>query len=194
MSERDAMLAAIIANPADDLPRLVYADWLDENGESERAEFIRIQIMLSRGVVAACSKCGKCHSDYASFTKQCRGDLCSLKRLEYMVSRRHIVWEWHGPGVTAHACLVGSNDWKRGFVYRIIGSLGDLLSHGPAIVAVNPVEVVSVTEWQRDKLPILDTMHFQSELTTMEQVNSITLFEVRRRAKELKTNTTEPQP
>lgn len=37
-----ALLAAIAANPDDDLPRLVYADWLDENGQPERAEFIRV--------------------------------------------------------------------------------------------------------------------------------------------------------
>lgn len=37
---------AIIAAPDDDLPRLVYADYLDEIGESERAEFIRLQCEL----------------------------------------------------------------------------------------------------------------------------------------------------
>ncbi len=31
MSDRDALLAAIRANPDDDTPRLVFADWLDEN-------------------------------------------------------------------------------------------------------------------------------------------------------------------
>lgn len=41
MTTSDALLAAVLANPADDLPRLVYADWLDENGQPERAEFIR---------------------------------------------------------------------------------------------------------------------------------------------------------
>jgi uncharacterized protein (TIGR02996 family) len=41
MSEEAAFLAAIRANPADDLPRLVYADWLDERGQGERAELIR---------------------------------------------------------------------------------------------------------------------------------------------------------
>jgi len=44
MSDEDALLAAIIADPDEDTPRLVYADWLDENGQEERAEFIRLQI------------------------------------------------------------------------------------------------------------------------------------------------------
>jgi len=40
------LLADIIENPeADDL-RLIYADWLDDHGEEERAEFIRVQVEL----------------------------------------------------------------------------------------------------------------------------------------------------
>ena len=44
MPDRESFVAAIAAAPQDDLPRLVFADWLDENGESERAEFIRAQV------------------------------------------------------------------------------------------------------------------------------------------------------
>jgi uncharacterized protein (TIGR02996 family) len=48
MSDRDALLAAVFARPADDAPRLVYADWLDEHGEPAQAAFIRAQIELAR--------------------------------------------------------------------------------------------------------------------------------------------------
>lgn len=48
MSDLDALLAAILEYPSDDLPRLIFADWLDENGESERGEFIRVQCKLGR--------------------------------------------------------------------------------------------------------------------------------------------------
>jgi uncharacterized protein (TIGR02996 family) len=37
----------VLPKPPDDTPRLVYADWLEENGEPERAEFIRVQVELS---------------------------------------------------------------------------------------------------------------------------------------------------
>lgn len=47
MTDRDAFLRTIIANPSEDGPRLVFADWLEENGESERGEFIRVQIELA---------------------------------------------------------------------------------------------------------------------------------------------------
>ena len=45
--ELAALLAACRARPADDLPRLVLADWLDEHGQPERAEFVRVQVELS---------------------------------------------------------------------------------------------------------------------------------------------------
>jgi uncharacterized protein (TIGR02996 family) len=41
-----ALEAAVIANAEDDTPRLVYADWLDENGDPDRAAFIRTQCAL----------------------------------------------------------------------------------------------------------------------------------------------------
>jgi uncharacterized protein (TIGR02996 family) len=41
-------LDAILASPDDDTHRLVYADWLDDNGDPERAEFIRAQCALER--------------------------------------------------------------------------------------------------------------------------------------------------
>lgn len=46
-SHRD-FLRAIIAAPDDDLPRLAYADWLEESGEAELAEFIRVQCELAK--------------------------------------------------------------------------------------------------------------------------------------------------
>lgn len=46
MSDRDALLRAIRAAPADDTPRLVYADWLDDHGHREHAEFVRLQLEL----------------------------------------------------------------------------------------------------------------------------------------------------
>jgi uncharacterized protein (TIGR02996 family) len=44
--ERRAFLDAIREAPDDDAPRLIYADWLDERGEFERASLIRFQCAL----------------------------------------------------------------------------------------------------------------------------------------------------
>jgi uncharacterized protein (TIGR02996 family) len=43
-----AFLRTILAAPDEDTPRLVYADYLEEKGQFERAEFIRIQCELAR--------------------------------------------------------------------------------------------------------------------------------------------------
>jgi uncharacterized protein (TIGR02996 family) len=42
MPEEAAFLAAIRAEPEDEAPRLIYADWLDERGDP-RAEYLRVE-------------------------------------------------------------------------------------------------------------------------------------------------------
>ena len=42
MPSHAGFLRDILANPEDDAPRLVYADWLDEHGDEARAELIRV--------------------------------------------------------------------------------------------------------------------------------------------------------
>src|SRR3954468_2940925 len=52
MSDAAAFFRAIEADPDDDTPRLVYADWLDERAATDadraRAEFVRVQCELAR--------------------------------------------------------------------------------------------------------------------------------------------------
>lgn len=43
-----ALLRTICERPDDDFARLVFADWLEEGGETERSEFIRVQIELAK--------------------------------------------------------------------------------------------------------------------------------------------------
>ena len=51
MTDLPALLAAVLAAPADDTPRLVFADWLDdhagEDGERQAA-FIRVHVAYAR--------------------------------------------------------------------------------------------------------------------------------------------------
>lgn len=48
MNDGDRLLATVAARPDDDTARLVYADWLSEQGEESRADLIRIQIELQK--------------------------------------------------------------------------------------------------------------------------------------------------
>jgi uncharacterized protein (TIGR02996 family) len=46
-TDDEALLRAVLAHPADDAPRLVYADWLDERGDP-RGEYLRVDLELGR--------------------------------------------------------------------------------------------------------------------------------------------------
>ncbi len=77
MTHEEAFIRAIRETPEDDVPRLIYADWLEERGQSDRAEFIRIQCRL------------------ASSVEEGQEQSALLKRAEELL-RRH--WnEWVGP-------------------------------------------------------------------------------------------------
>lgn len=47
MTDGDALFANVIADPDDDTVRLVYADWLGENGQPDRGELIRVQVEMA---------------------------------------------------------------------------------------------------------------------------------------------------
>lgn len=56
MPDEGSFLQAILTNPTDDLPRLVYADWLDEQQTDEasrKAEFLRLTAALVMETKAA---------------------------------------------------------------------------------------------------------------------------------------------
>jgi uncharacterized protein (TIGR02996 family) len=46
--EDHGFIRQILASPDEDTPRLVYADWLEQQGDRDRAEFIRLQIAAAR--------------------------------------------------------------------------------------------------------------------------------------------------
>lgn len=52
------LLAAILETPAADVPRLIAADWFDDDGQPERAAFIRAQCRIA-ALERLCS-CGSC--------------------------------------------------------------------------------------------------------------------------------------
>lgn len=48
MTHVEAFIRAVREAPSDDAPRLIYADWLEEQGQADRAEFIRVQCQIAR--------------------------------------------------------------------------------------------------------------------------------------------------
>ena len=70
LTDGQRLLRRILECPEDDAPRLIYSDWLEEQGEEERARFIRSQVFLSRNDKSVtcykpedCYYLNKCHYD-----------------------------------------------------------------------------------------------------------------------------------
>lgn len=142
MNDGDALLAAIIANPEEDTPRLMYADWLTEQGQHDRAEFIRVQ-------------CGLANSDpFAPSTKA-------------MLEREERLWSQPDPWGRLNipdACrwqigIIDPDSFgrdpdghnhllvRRGFVKSVRCTAADWLAHGTAIRVSHPATQVTLTTW-----------------------------------------------
>jgi uncharacterized protein (TIGR02996 family) len=114
-----AFLRTILADPDDDAPRLIYADWLDEQGDADRAEFIRLQIQFARMVPN--------DADYPEVESRIV-DLCRA---------HHVEWTEQLPQIE-HV------DWKvfrRGFISTVKVDHPDaLFAHARDIFAAAPIQ------------------------------------------------------
>lgn len=131
-SLEDAFLADIIAHPEDDAPRLIYADWLQEQGRETRAELIRVQIELaSRRHAGGPTHCG---------------------RSRWLRNReRELLSDWEAADVPwgpAGPLFFAPAAWthRRGFLFSISLDTEDWLRFGPALVRLVPLEEMSLTD------------------------------------------------
>lgn len=98
MSDYDKFMAAIIEDPEDDVRRLAFADWLQENGKVERAEFIRVQIELWHIDHRIDSGRAECRCP-----KYIKGPFCDWckpggegTRYMHLNDREYWLFQWHG--------------------------------------------------------------------------------------------------
>lgn len=131
MTDGDRLLAAILEYPAEDTPRLVYADWLDENGEGERAHYIR---WLLKGRFT--------HPfPRVSFRKWFRPFWTGATCRRHLVNDDNIPTLWlmkvRAAGELSPAAQMRVT---RGFVSSITCTADDWLANADAIVAAHPLE------------------------------------------------------
>lgn len=151
MTDQD-FLREIIANKADDGPRLIYADWLDSQGRSERAELIRVQIEAAQ--------IGKSDWKTEVIAGRWGKDNPLAKRGEYIASlwararelltkrdsrRRTASRVW--AGTLASFSTVHRSDepfkYDRGFISLAMPQrLEEWMKYGPAAVRQQPIERV----------------------------------------------------
>ena len=132
MRDGEHLLSAILAEPDDDLHRLVYADWLDEQGDAARAEFIRANINMAR------------NPGRDSLARmQATGEAWRTMLPEGLPAVT-----WHGGEQDFRLAAPGviGVQFRRGFVERVCCSLRGWLCRGAAIVRLHPVERVEVTD------------------------------------------------
>jgi uncharacterized protein (TIGR02996 family) len=121
----DAFLADIAEHPADDAPRLIYADWLEEQGRPERAEFIRVQVRR------------------AALPED------AFEQRELSWTERDLVTEHAAAWRAALPALPGVEwgEFARGFVTRArVQSAALFLQHAAALFAAAPVQWVRIKD------------------------------------------------
>jgi uncharacterized protein (TIGR02996 family) len=127
MSLQQAFLADIIDHPEDDTPRLVYADWLDDNGDPDRAEFIRAQCELA--------------------LKRVAGGAARRKELEKRALALFAAYGERWTKAFGDWCPASFWCWSRGFPHhvRLEPTLTAVAEQLPAITAAAPVREVFLT-------------------------------------------------
>jgi uncharacterized protein (TIGR02996 family) len=135
------LLAAVLADPADDTARLVKADALEDAGDGERAEFIRGQI-------------AKVSADPAW-----HGFLCLPERPCKNCRRLSELWgegaadpdSWQRRLMTMpEGVEVAPGGIRRGFVAEVRCTLAAFEAHAAALFAAQPIERVVLTDKQPD--------------------------------------------
>jgi uncharacterized protein (TIGR02996 family) len=143
-----ALYAAVFADPADDWPRMVYAHWLDEQGRSDHAEFIRAQLALAG--IGPCRKPPLCRPPYCVACRTFGAPHVQyLRRVEreLLTANRHR-WAPNIP-VAGRLDVVASEDWRyrgrlavafaRGFPWRVTCRFGEWLRLGKYVVRSLPI-------------------------------------------------------
>jgi uncharacterized protein (TIGR02996 family) len=154
VTHHDGFLRAIMAEPEADSHRLVYADWLDEHGDPERAEFIRVQCAVEK-VRAACL-CGDCVRRRGG--GQHHNGPCGLDRREHgfprhrereLLASHQVDWRMRDlPGMPFGNWVT---DFRRGFVAEVTLPCGQWMRHGPALVRAAPLERVILPDRHRSR-------------------------------------------
>ena len=131
--EDPAFLAAIQAAPHDDAPRLVYADWLEEHGDSSRAEFIRLQCELA-----------ELHKTWKLPAAQSRRRNALTKREQKLLAAHQS--RWLEP-LASIADRIDEAEFERGFLKKLrLTGIGVRDDHLAALQSVPELEDLGLDE------------------------------------------------
>lgn len=147
MTGLDALLQAILADPADDFARLAYADLCEERGDGDRAEFIRVQLELGRHGNG--QLCNACHEVFR--LGRPAGSACRCGRMALRRRERELMYAGPAPGdISRWADPLNDlplEDWsfRRGFVAELTCPWDAFATHHAALTVACPLEAVTLT-------------------------------------------------
>jgi uncharacterized protein (TIGR02996 family) len=135
MTDRDALYQAILANPDEDTPRLVFADLVEENGDARYARFIRTQVELAKV------------PEWDPFWVRCWvHDRMAVTGAGF---DRYLPRPPNGLGG-------GFLGFRRGFAWEVdVPDAVTFVSHARSVFALAPVQALRVNAAERTNLPTL---------------------------------------
>lgn len=151
-SDRAGFLAAIISAPDDDLPREIFADYLDERGDP-RGEFVRVQVELAKRDIPPHPQRDGRYTQTEALRRRERELYGGLGRRILNELPPPINEQGWSGGLTH--CL------RRGFVTNIFCTAADWSAHADALLAAAPIRgrlvngeyrgggTVTLTSWPR---------------------------------------------
>ncbi len=155
-----AFIADICANPDDTTPRLIYADWLEEQGDSfakARADFIRVQCKIASSPEA--SKWHEIQCD--TYERQSPRWLSAPGHIGAVLEASYNLWldvraSCYLPRPLADAAN-RYQWWRRGFLEEVTLNSRDWLAYHYVILAQQPVRQVKLLDW-----PVLESRQLNS--------------------------------
>ena len=160
MDQASAFLQDVVAHPDDDAPRLVYADWLEEQGDASswaRAEFIRVQYALA-GLP--------------------RGD---IRRAPLEQRQRDLLLAHEQQWTDGLSELgVQGRQFRRGFVERITIHPGQLIEFGDRLRARVPLRELNLTgqlQWPYPRHTAIN-LDALAQLPLLDQITALHVVEL----------------
>jgi uncharacterized protein (TIGR02996 family) len=149
-SDDPVFLGAIAAEWDSDVPRLVYADWLEERGFAKRSEFIRIQCALAN----------------RTGTEPTHGALRARESELWQVHGFHEAG-WAGP-LLRWGVLCTTIQFTRGFLHEITARPSTLEPHGAELFdrfpTVRRVAIEAATQYSLRRLTRLALLRIAPEI------------------------------
>jgi uncharacterized protein (TIGR02996 family) len=152
------LFRAILDDPDDDAPRLILADWFDEQGQPERAEFIRVQCVLA--------SCSPLDPEWAQLHS----------REQRLLGGPNDLWfgtrpEWVAPLEGIHMGWV----FRRGFVEEAALHADDLLASAANLFGRAPVRCLHLDLGHTR--PPAERLAALADLPQLARVTTLTLKE-----------------